>query len=474
MSQTLCVGDAESPKAAARRWLVLGIVAAAQFMFVVDAFVVNVALPSVAVDLHATPSQIESVVAVYLIAYAALIITGGRLGDIYGTRRMFIAGVIGFTLASFWCGIARTGTELIVARLAQGATAALMVPQVLATIHVLFSDSARARAFAVYGIVLGLGGAAGFVIGGVLVTLDVAHLGWRSVFFVNVPFGLLIALAAGLLMPRGSRRDGVRLDIAGAVIQFVGLSCVIGPLLFGRDLGWPIWLWLCVVAGLAVLAGFLTFERRFQACGGLPLIDLALLSDNAFVRGLGATFFFFLANLSFYFVTMLFLQNDLRFGPIDAGFAMLPLALAFVLASRQSAKRVTARGVRGLIDGCLLQITSLAAFALLVRSVDQPPLLLLMVPLVAFGYGQGLVMAPLSGVVLSSVQKPNAGSGSGLYGTVTQIANAAGVAVIGGVFFALHATMTEQAALLAALVLIASAIALCAVFLLWRSCAVVR
>ncbi len=172
-----------------RRWWVLAIVVSAQFMFGVDAFIVNVAIPTIAAELQASAAQIEAVIAIYLIAYATLVVTGGRLGDIYGTRNVFISGVFGFTVTSLWCGLAQSGPELILARLAQGATAALMVPQVLATIHLLFADSSRGRAFAIYGIVLGLAGAAGFLLGGILVTSDLAGLGWRAVFFVNVPFG---------------------------------------------------------------------------------------------------------------------------------------------------------------------------------------------------------------------------------------------------------------------------------------------
>src|SRR5215467_3951021 len=174
------------PTKTSQRWWALAAVVAAQFMFVVDAFIVNVALPTIAVDLRASAAQIEAVIAVYLIGYATLVISGGRLGDIYGPRRVFVLGILGFTLASLWCGLAQSGPELIIARLVQGAAAALMVPQVLTTIHVLFSDGSRPRAFAIYGVVLGLGGAAGFLVGGALVWLNVAGLGWRSVFFVNV------------------------------------------------------------------------------------------------------------------------------------------------------------------------------------------------------------------------------------------------------------------------------------------------
>src|SRR4051794_19313695 len=287
-----------TPVDSSRRWWVLAIVVAAQFMFGVDAFIVNVAIPTIAVELHATPAQIESVVAIYLIAYATLVVTGGRLGDIYGTKAAFAAGLCGFTLTSLWCGLAQSGPELIAARLAQGATAALMVPQVLATLHVLFADEARGRAFAIYGIVLGLAGAAGFALGGVLVTADLAGLGWRMVFFVNVPFGLAILIAALRIMPMMPRRAGTRLDVVGACVLFAGLLCLIGPLLFGRDAQWAPWIWLLMGAGIALLAALLRVERAVARGGGMPVIDLALLRDRAFMRGLGAAFFFYQANLS--------------------------------------------------------------------------------------------------------------------------------------------------------------------------------
>jgi EmrB/QacA subfamily drug resistance transporter len=467
MSQVISLGSPTST-VESRRWWVLGIVVAAQFMFVMDAFIVNVALPTMARDLGAGASQIEAVIAVYFMAYATLIVTGGRLGDIHGAKRVFIIGIAGFTLASLWCGLARTGTELIVARLAQGATAALMVPQVLATIHVLFSDEARPKAFAIYGVVLGLGGAAGFLFGGVLVTLDILGLGWRAVFFVNVPFGILIAVAAALMVPQAPRRDGVRLDVIGAAVLFIGLACLIGPLLFGRDVHWTLWVWVVMVLGAAIVIGFVALERVIAAKGGLPLIDLALLADRAFTRGLGATFLFFFANLSFYLVMTLYMQNGLGVAPVDAGLALMPLALGFVVSSRQSAARVVARGVRTLIEGCALQLAGLAGVVALVALVAQPGPLLLMLPLAVFGCGQGFVMGPLSGVVLSTVPKSSAGSGSGLYGTVTQVANAVGIAVVGAVFFAFHDAGAERGAMFAALATVAAALIGCSGCLILR------
>jgi MFS family permease len=450
-----------------RRWWVLAIVVSAQFMFGVDAFIVNVALPTIAVELHASPAQIEAVIAIYLIAYATLVITGGRLGDIYGTRIVFLAGVFGFTVTSLGCGLSQSGPELIAARLAQGATAALMVPQVLATLHLLFADSSRGRAFGIYGIVLGLAGAAGFVLGGMLVTSDLAGLGWRAVFFVNVPFGVAIMIAAAAIMPSVPRRAGTRLDIPGAIVLFAGLLCLIGPLLFGHDVHWAPWVWLVMASGVAIVAAFLRLERAVAGRGGMPLIDLALLSDPTFMRGLYAVFFFFFANLSFYLVMTMFMQQALHVAPLTAGLVFVPLVLAFVAGSRHSGARARHRGSRVLIEGCAVQLAGLAILALTAASVKAPPASLLALVLAVFGYGQGLVMAPLSSTVLSTVKPASAGSGAGMYGTTAQIGNAAGVAAIGAVFFAIEAMQSPHVALLASLALFALSIAISAAFLGW-------
>ena len=458
--------------ATSHRWWVLAIVVAAQFMFGVDAFVVNVAIPTIASELHASTAEIESVIAIYLIAYATLIVTGGRLGDIYGTKGVFLAGVLGFTLTSLWCGLAQSGPELIVARLAQGATAALMVPQVLATLHLLFADHARSRAFGIYGIALGLAGAAGFALGGILVSLDLAGVGWRAVFFVNIPFGIVILAAAAKIMPSVPRRAGTRLDVPGAIVLFLGLLCLIGPLLFGHDFDWSPIVWLAMAAGVVIIAGFVKLERLVESRGGMPLIDLTLLSDKAFMRGLGAAFFFFFANLSFYLVLTMYMQTALRIPPVKAGLVFVPLALTFVIASRLSGVRARHRGTLVLIEGCAVQMAGLAALALAVAFIESPTALMLALILTIFGYGQGLVMAPLSGAVLSSVKPASAGSGSGMYGTTTQVANAAGVAAIGAVFFAIQTAHSARSALFVAMVLFALSIVTSVALLSWMRRAV--
>ncbi|MBW7972325.1 MFS transporter, partial [Bradyrhizobium sp. BR 10289] len=246
-----------------------------------------------------------------------------------------------------------------------------------------------------------------------------------------------------------------------------GLLCLIGPLLFGHDVGWAPWLWAVMAGGGVILVAFLRLEHGVARVGGMPLIDLTLLADVAFLRGLGAAFFFFLANLSFYLVMTLFMQRGLKIAPLAAGLAFIPLALAFVVASRHSAARAKHRGSKVLVEGCALQIAGLAVLALVAAYVDAPPPLALAFTMIVFGYGQGLVMAPLSGAVLSTVKPVAAGSASGMYGTTAQIGNAAGVAAIGAVFFSIESLQSARAAFLVSLALFVTFIVICAVFLAW-------
>ncbi|MEA2742434.1 MAG: hypothetical protein QOG25_805 [Acetobacteraceae bacterium] len=431
------------------RWWILAVVIGGQFMFVVDAFIVNVAIPSFRADLRASGGAMEAVIAIYQIAFATLVITGGRLGDMFGRKRLFLIGLLGFTGASIACGIAEFPAMLIAARLAQGAAAALMSPQVLGTIHTLFPDAARSRAFAVFGIALGLGGATGFLLGGWLIQSDIGGLGWRNVFFVNGPVGLILAVAAMMLMPGDSgQRSGV-LDIRGAGVLFIGLLCLVGPVLAARDLNYVWWLWGVEALGALILVALPRLERRIEQAGRTPLIDLDLLDDRSFLLGIAATACFFAANISVYLVVTLFLQNGLGWSAFQAGCSVLPLALAFVVASRHGARRAAARGHQALIRGCLLQAAGLMAVCLVAaEGAPQVPLIL---ALTTFGYGQGLVMAPLSSAVLMAVRPAHAGSGAGMLTTVQQVANGAGVALIGGVYLAAQPVVGDAGALVAAL-----------------------
>ncbi|MFL5251889.1 MAG: MFS transporter [Rhodopila sp.] len=419
------------PSATTRRWWALGVVVAAQFMFVVDAFVVNVAIPTIRRDLGASAGEMEAVLALYQIAYAASVITGSRLGDIHGRRRVFLIGVLAFTATSVWCGLSGSGAELVAARVAQGVAAALMVPQVLATIHMLFPDQGRGRAFAIFGIALGLGGAVGFAAGGWLVTLDLGGYGWRSIFLVNLPIGLAVAAAAAWLMPEGVRRPGTRLDLAGAMLLFVALICLIGPILAGHELGWPWWLWLLMADGAALLWVFVWLERRIEDRGGLPLIDLALLGNRGFLRGLAAAFSFHFGNVSFYLLMTFFMQNILGFSPLQSGLALVPLAVAFTAAAHFAGRWVAAAGICLLLIGCAIQLLGIALLFEVAWFLPQPGMATMLLVLPVFGVGQGLVMAPLAGVVLARVHAAHAGSGAGMLNTTQQSAGAAGVAAVG-------------------------------------------
>jgi len=454
-----------------RRWLVLTVVVAAQFMYVVDMFIVNVAIPSIRTDLNASTAQIESVIALYQIAYASMVITGGRLGDMYGARRLFLIGLIGFTVTSLACGLAPTASALVLARLVQGLSAALMVPQVLATIHTLFPDAARSRAFAIFGIALGLGGVVGFIAGGWLVTLNPYGLSWRTIFFVNGPIGAALVLATIWLMPAQGKQKRAQLDLASVLVLFAGLTLLVGPLLFGHEFRWPQWSFVVMGVGGVLLAAFPRLERSVERRGGSPLIEPSLLADSAFVRGLVATFCFFLSNISFYFLVTLFMQTAMGLSALDAGFVMVPLTVAFVIAARRAGAAQAASGIGVLIKGCVVQALALASLAALVEWIDAPSMFELMVPLTIFGYGQGLVMAQLFSTVLHSIADSRAGSASGVLVTAQQVANATGVAVVGLVYFGAQAAHSQRVALVAALITLIGTVTLCAASLEWlRRC----
>jgi MFS family permease len=468
MSIAVSIVDA---KQSHRRWWVLGIVVAAQFMFVVDAFVVNVAIPSIRAELHATIAETQGTIVMYQIAFAALIIAGGRLGDINGAKPVFLIGLMGFTLASLWCGLAYSGIELVASRALQGAAAALMIPQVLATIHRLFPDAERGRAFGTYGFTLGFGAATGLVLGGWLLSLDFDGLGWRTIFFVNVPIGLVLLWAAWWLMPAMAGKTGARLDIIGAGVLLVALLCVLGPLVLGTNLERPLWMPIVMTIGVLLLGAMWPLERWIeQRPNRLPLVHLDLLCDRDFATGLAAVFFFTFANLSFYLVMMLYLQLGLGLQSLEAGSVVLPLAMAFALMSRFAGPRAQRLGNIALIQGCGVQVAGLLVIGLALAVGRTGPATLAIL-LVIFGVGQAMVMAPLYGFVLGRVPAAHAGSGGGVVSTVQQIGNASGVAVVGGLYYAVQAAYSARLATLASLTALAIAIAVTALLLRVLHCA---
>ena len=287
------------------------------FMVVLDFFIVNVALPSIQHELHAGSAALQWVVAGYGLATAVALISGGRLGDIHGRRRIFMLGIALFVIASALCGLAPTAAVLVVARIAQGASGALLLPQVTAMLGGLYSGEQRARAFAAYGLALGLGAASGQLIGGALIHADVGGLGWRSCFLINVPIGLVaLSLQGRLRDSPGSA--GSRIDAGGVLLGASALTLLVGTLVEGRQRGWPLWSWWCLAAA-APLIGLLAWHQKGLARrGDQPLLPPALFAVPSYVRGLLATLSFYAGVASFYFVLALYLQQGLGLGPLAA------------------------------------------------------------------------------------------------------------------------------------------------------------
>lgn len=421
-----------------RRWLALVVTLAATFLAVLDFFIVNISIPSIQQNLHASFAQIQLVVAGYGLAYATLMITGGRLGDIYGRKRMFMLGMAGFTLASAVCGISPVPTILIVARVAQGAMAALMIPQVISIIQVTFPPQERATAFGLYGTAIGVAAVAGQIIGGLLIQLNLFGLDWRPVFLVNLPIGVLALILAEPLIRESRAPDASRLDIEGVALISLGLLLLVYPLVEGREAGWPLWAWAMLIAAVPVLAGFIRYERWRTLHRGSPLLDLRLFRVRAFSIGLLVALTFFSGQASFFLTLTLFLQEGLRLSPLVAGLVFVPFAVGFIGASLLAARLVVRLGNRVLNLGALGMAAGLLMFITLVHADSVAlPAVALAPALLVYGSGQGLVTAPLFTAVLRGVPLEFAGAASGVLTTTQQLASSLGVALIGIIFFGL-------------------------------------
>ncbi len=420
-----------------RRWLTLAVVLTAAFLGTLDFFIINLALPSMQADLHASFAQVQLVIAGYGLAYAVCLITGGRLGDIFGRKRVFLIGVAGFTLASVLCGLAPSPELLIAARIFQGLSGSLMFPQVLSIIQITFPPHERVRAFAAYGVVSGAASFSGIVLGGLLVQANVFGLGWRPIFLVNLPIGLLTLLAGWRFAPESRSPKARRLDLGGVGIVSVALMLLVFPLVEGPDAGWPWWTFVCLAAALPVLAGFVLFERRVLARGGSPLVELGLFRNRPFTFGV-VTSLAFCCGLSAFFLTVtLFLQCGLGAAPMVASMAFAPFAIGYLIASASSV-RLGRRLGNGIIQfGAVLMTAGLLGIIVLANVCGHALSVLELMPvLLLYGVGQGWAFPPLIAATLYAVPAADAGSASGLLATFQQVAFSMGVAIIGGVFAA--------------------------------------
>jgi MFS family permease len=408
------------------------------FLSIADFFIVNVALPTIDRDLHASAGMLELVVAGYAVAYAVLLVTGGRLGDSFGRRRLFLIGLALFTLLSLVCGLAPTAGVLVVARMAQGAAAALMVPQVLGTIQATTTGESRTRAIAWYGATGGIGMVVGQAVGGALVDADIAGTGWRPIFLVNVPIGLIGLALARRVVPETRSDAPSRPDLSGALLVAATVLAVVLPLSEGRALRWPLWSEL-LLAAAPVLAGLLLVtERRLEARGGVPMLPPSLLAIIGMRRGLLLAVPFFLAFGGFMFVYAVAVQQGAGLSPLLAGLAMVPLAVGFLLTSLSTPRLLARYGRRIMTVGAGITAVGMLSTGL-ATWLAWPHLgvAVLAAPVVVIGIGQGLVMSPLFGVILSDVPVARAGTASGTLGTAQQTALALGVALLGSLFLSL-------------------------------------
>ncbi|MGI5285207.1 MFS transporter [Nonomuraea polychroma] len=407
--------------------IALPVVLIAVYMTTLDFFVANLAVPSIRADLGAGDAAVQFVIAGYGLAYAAGLIVSGRLGDLYGHRRVFAAGLALFTVASAVCGLSPDATSLVLARIAQGAAAALLAPQVLTLLRVLYEGTALARAFGWYGTAVGLAGVSGQAIGGLLVAADPLGLGWRACFLVNVPIGAVALALTVRVLPRtpgtGDRRD---LDLTGAALVAAGLVAVVLPLVEGREQGWPPWTWLCLSAAAPLLAVFVRRQRRLAASGRSPLLDVAVFAEKGFAGGLVAVALLFGTSAGLSFVLALYLQAGLGLSPLAAGAVCTALNAGFFLTSLRA----------GRVPPAVAALVVVAGLAMLGYVVGRGagPYLVAGALLVAGG-GMGLLMSPLISTVLSRVRRERAGAAAGVLGTVQETGGVLGGTVTGAAFF---------------------------------------
>ncbi|MET9087876.1 MFS transporter [Streptomyces sp. NPDC004237] len=414
------------------------ILLAGAFLPIMDFFITNVALPSIDSSLHASAASLQLVIAGYGVAYAALLVLGGRLGDRYGRHRLFLAALVGFVLASLACGLAPGVGVLIGARIVQGATAALLVPQVLATFHHTLDGERKARALALYGATSGIAAVVGQLVGGLLVSADIAGTSWRPIFLVNVPIGLVVLLVAARIVPATRSEHPVGIDLPGTVLFAATLVALLVPLTEGHSLGWPWWTWLLLALAVVLGAVTHTVEKRAERRGEVPLLPPSLLRLPSMSRGLVMVLAFSIGFGAFMFVFALTVQDGLHADALHGGLAILPMALLFFAGSVLAPRLISRFGRAAMSAGAVLQLAGLA-WLVAVFLTDWPHVSLwaMAAPLALAGAGQSMLFAGLFRSVLADVPAHLGGIGSGTLITLQQSGLALGVATLGTLYIGL-------------------------------------
>ncbi|MET3963114.1 EmrB/QacA subfamily drug resistance transporter [Marmoricola sp. OAE513] len=419
-----------------RRTVAVLVLFVATFMDLLDTTIVNVALPAIQEDLHATPSQLEWIVSGYVLAFATVLITMGRLGDLYGRKRIFLIGVVGFTVASGVAAFAPTADVLVISRIVQGLFAATMVPQVLSIVQVLYSPKDRAGVLGAFGAVTGLAAVAGPLLSGILVTHDVAGLEWRSIFVINLPIGVLLAIGGWFLIPETKSHHRTYLDFPGVVLSSAALFLIVFGLIEGRPKDWAWGIWAVMVLGGILLLAFIVYQRRAEAAGRTPLVPPSLFRDRGYTAGSFTSLAFFGSIGAYFFVVTLYLQLGLHFSPINSALATLPFSIGAFLASGACVPLVDKLG-KGLVTIGLVMFTSAVAWTAQTISHHGDSLAKwdLLGPMFLGGAGLAFSAIPLIDVSLANIDIKHAGAASGVLGTFQQVGGALLLAVVGVVFF---------------------------------------
>jgi MFS family permease len=436
-------GRPVSPRAMARAGglhpLGVLVLLAGAFLPIADFFIVNVALPTIDRTLHASGPTLELIVAGYGVAYASVLVLGGRLGDRYGRHRLFFSGLVAFILASLACGLSPTIDVLIAARIVQGAAAAMLVPQVLATAHATLEGERKARALALYGATSGIAAVIGQLAGGILVHANIAGTAWRPIFLINIPLGLAVLAVARHVVPATRSEHPVGIDLAGTLLFGATLIALLVPLTEGQELGWPAWTW--VVLALAGALAVITFhsERRIEQRGLVPLLPPSVLRLPSMWRGLAMLLPFSLGFGAFMFVFALTTQDGLHYDALKGGLAILPMAVLFLAGSVLSPKLFGRYGRGAMAAGGAVQATGLALIITVVLTAwPHVSMLELAGPLALLGAGQSMLFTGLFRITLADVPAHHAGIGGGTLITLQQSGLALGVATLGTLFLALE------------------------------------
>ncbi len=416
------------------RWFILLIVLTAPLLYVIDIFIINMAISDIQKGVHASNAQVQLVIAAYLLGSASFLITGSRTGDYMGRKRVFFWGMFFFTLTSCLCGISQTATQLNVTRFLQGVSSSFMVPQSISFIQVLFTDQKeRAKAIGWYGITLSIAAIIGQILGGYLVSTHFMISGWRLIFFINLPAGILSLWLIQKYLPETDRINNGGFDYSGAGILTAALACLIIPLTLGREAGWPLWsIVLIILAGILIVY-FISDQKKKLKLHKYPIIDLELFNIREFNIGLLAVLFHFMLHTAYLLMIVVFLQKALHKSAMDCGLYFVLHAVLFMISSVVASKLIVKYGKLVLLFGLLI---ILIAFLLQIQLFSTHTSGLCITLLIGiYGLGNGFVLPSLLTAVLKNVPVKFAGTAAGTFSTFQQTASALGISILGGVFF---------------------------------------